>query len=69
MKEHIAKLINVKSVVTILLTLIFGVLALRRDISSSEFLTVFTPVITIVIYYSEKAWNVRYSREDEGICQ
>lgn len=53
MKERIAKLISVKSVVTILLTLIFGVLALRRDISGSEFLTVFTTVIAF--YFGTQA--------------
>lgn len=46
MKERIEKLLTVKSIVTILLTIIFSVLAVRGDISGTEFLTVFTVVIS-----------------------
>lgn len=45
MKERINKLLTVKSIVTIVLTGIFGVLAVRRDISAEQFLTIFTVVI------------------------
>lgn len=44
MKEKFAKLINVKSIVTILLTLVFGFLAVRGDISQ-EVMTIYTTVI------------------------
>lgn len=43
--DRIAKLINVKSIVTIVLTVIFSILALRGVISGSDFLTVFTVII------------------------
>lgn len=46
MKTKLSKLINVKSIVTICLTLVFAVLALRRDISAEQFLTIFTVVIS-----------------------
>ena len=45
MKSKIAKLINVKSIVTIVLTAVFSVLSLRGKITSESFLTIFTVVI------------------------
>ena len=45
MKERINKLLTVKSIVTIALTAIFAVLAVRRDVSAEQFLTIFTVVI------------------------
>jgi len=46
MKTKIAKLINVKSIVTLLLTMVFCVLAVRGTISAEQFLTIFTVVIS-----------------------
>ncbi len=45
MKERINKLLTVKSLVTLVLTAVFSVLAIRRDISTDQFLTIFTVVI------------------------
>lgn len=45
MKERINKLLTVKCIVTIALTAIFAVLAVRRDVSAEQFLTIFTVVI------------------------
>ncbi|MDO5558614.1 MAG: hypothetical protein Q4F95_03350 [Oscillospiraceae bacterium] len=45
MKRKFAALINVKSIVTIILTLVFSYLAIRNKISAEQFLTVFTSVI------------------------
>lgn len=45
MKDRLNKLLTVKSIVTILMTVIFAVLAVRSTISGQEFLTVFTVVI------------------------
>ena len=44
-REKLAKLIDVKSLVTFLLTATFSVLALRGDVTGQEFQTVFTVVI------------------------
>ena len=44
-KRRLGNLLSVKSLVTITLTVIFAVLALRGDISGTEFLTIFTTVI------------------------
>ena len=49
MKERLDKLLTVKSIVTILLTIVFCVLAIRGTINGQEFLTVFTTVIAF--YY------------------
>lgn len=44
-KKRLGNLLAVKSLVTITLTVVFAVLALRETISGSEFLTIFTTVI------------------------
>lgn len=45
MKEKIAKLIDVKSLVTLTLTAVFSYLAITKVISGEQFLTVFTVII------------------------
>lgn len=45
MKERLNKLLTVKSVVTIVMTAVFAVLAVRGDVTASQFLTIFTVVI------------------------
>lgn len=44
-KKRLGNLLAVKSLVTITLTVIFAVLALRGDITGTEFLTILTTVI------------------------
>lgn len=53
MRERLAKLIDVKSLVTFLLTATFSALALRGDVTGQEFLTVFTVVISF--YFGTQA--------------
>lgn len=45
MKQALIALLKVKSVVTVLLTTVFCVLAVRGTVSGEQFLTVFTTVI------------------------
>lgn len=45
MKAKLAKLIDVKSIVTLLLTIVFCVMALTGTISGADFLTIFTVVM------------------------
>ena len=45
-KEQLIKLLDVKSVVTLTMTVVFAVLSLRGKITSEQFLTVFTVVIS-----------------------
>lgn len=51
--KKLAKLIDVKSIVTILLTAIFCVLALTSKISGEQFLTIFT--VIIAFYFGTQA--------------
>ena len=46
MKDKIAKLINVKSIITLILTIVFSYLAITKAISGTEFLTIFTVIIS-----------------------
>ena len=45
LKKRLANLLTVKSIVTVALTAVFSVLALRGTISGTEFLTIFTVVV------------------------
>lgn len=45
-RERIAKMIDVKSVVTLILTAVFAVQTIRGKVSGEQFLTVFTVVIS-----------------------
>lgn len=46
MIKNLAKLIDVKSIVTLILTVVFAVLSLEEKISPEQFQTVFTVVIS-----------------------
>ena len=46
MKEKIAKLIDVKSIVTLILTIVFSYLSLTHAITGQEFLTIFVVIIS-----------------------
>lgn len=60
MKTQLAKLINVKSIVTLGLTSVFAVLSLRKNISAEQFQTVFT---TIIAFYFGTQYQ-KNSKED-----
>lgn len=45
-KERIAKLIDVKSIVTLILVGVFSFLSIQGTITGQEFLTIFTVVIS-----------------------
>ena len=53
MKERISKLLTVKSIVTILLTIIFCYLSIIGIITGKEFITIFTTVIAF--YFGTQA--------------
>lgn len=53
MKERLSKLLTVKSIVTILLTVVFAVLALCGAVTAEQFLTVFT--VIIAFYFGTQA--------------
>ena len=49
MKERLSKLLTVKSIVTIILTIVFAYLAVIGTITGAEFMTVFT--VVVAFYY------------------
>ena len=53
MKERLAKLLTVKSIVSIALPIVFCILAIRGTLSGQDFLTVFTTVIAF--YFGTQA--------------
>ena len=46
MKDKLAKLIDVKSIITLVLTGVFAVETVKGNISADQFLTIFTVVIS-----------------------
>ena len=46
MKEALTKLIKVKTLVTLILTIVFAVLALMGKIAAEQFITIFTVIIS-----------------------
>lgn len=59
MKEKIVKLIDVKSIVTLSLTAVFGVLSVKGQVSAEQFQTVFT---TIIAFY----FGAQYQKNNTG---
>lgn len=58
-KERIAKLIDVKSLVTIVLTLVFAYLSVTSKILPEQFLTIYT--IVVGFYF-----GTQYAKSNEG---
>lgn len=52
-QKRLAALLAVKSIVTIILTVVFAVLAVSGRVSAQEFLTVFT--VVIAFYFGTQA--------------
>lgn len=53
MRERIAKLLTVKSIVTIILTVLFFILAIQSKVQSTDVLTVYT--VVIAFYFGTQA--------------
>lgn len=53
MKERLNKLLTIKSIVTIMLTIVFCVLSIKEKITAELFLTIFTTVIAF--YFGTQA--------------
>ena len=58
MTERLSKLLCVKSIVTICLTIVFCVLCIKGTITGEQFLTVFTTVIAFY-YGTQSTKNVK----------
>lgn len=53
LKKRLANLLCIKSLVTMIATVVFSVLSLRGDMSADKFLTVFT--VIIAFYFGTQA--------------
>lgn len=62
MKEKLIKLMNVKSIVTLVLTLVFAYLSIIQVIQEQQFMTVFT--VVIAFYYGTQSVK-RVNTSDE----
>ena len=51
--KRLANLLTIKSLVTVIATVVFSVLALRGDITGEQFLTIFT--VIIAFYFGTQA--------------
>lgn len=60
MKERLTKLLAVKSIVTLALTVVFCVLAVTGEISGQDFLTIFTTIIAF--YYGTQHEKAQTSK-------
>lgn len=60
--EKVAKLIDVKSIVTLVLTGIFSYLAVANVIDGGEFLSIFT--VVIAFYFGTQSTKVTEKKED-----
>ena len=64
MLQRLAKLIDVKSIVTITLTLVFAFLAVTGRMAADQFLTVFT--VIIAFYFGTQSQKAAAGSEKEG---
>lgn len=53
MKERLSKLLTIKSIVTLLLTLVFCYLCIVKVVTTDQFLTIFT--VVIAFYFGTQA--------------
>ena len=56
MKERLQRLLCVKSIVTVLLTVFFCILSARGWVSAQEFITIFTVVISFYFGTQHERW-------------
>lgn len=63
MKERLSKLLTVKSIVTLALTIVFCVLSVNGVLTGRDFLTIFTTVIAF--YFGTQAEKAERTKGDE----
>ena len=66
-KKRLGNLLSVKSLVTLSLTIVFAVLALRGDITGKDFLTIFLTVITF--YFGTQSQKAQDAIDNAGAPQ
>ncbi len=63
MKEILKKLLTVKSIITILLTIVFAILSCTGVISGEQFLTIFT---TVIAFYFGTQFEKKENNNNNG---
>lgn len=63
-KKRLGNLLSVKSLVTLTLTIVFAVLALRGDITGKDFLTIFLTVITF--YFGSQSQKLQDALDNKN---
>ena len=66
-KKPLGNLLSVKSLVTLSLTIVFAVLALRGDITGKDFLTIFLTVVTF--YFGTQSQKAQDAIDNAGTPQ
>ncbi len=61
MKERLAKLIDVKSITTLFLVVVFSILSLKGTITADQFLTIFS--VVIAFYFGTQAGKKQTNTE------
>ena len=64
MKAALTKLINVKTIVTLILTVVFAIMALTNRIAADQFLTIFT--VIIAFYFGTQHEKNNKDKTDEN---
>lgn len=62
--KRVASLLSVKSLVTLVLTVVFTVLALRGDVTGQDFMTIFLMVISF--YFGTQSQKVQEAMDNAG---
>ena len=64
--ENLAKLVNVKSIVTLVLTVIFSVLSLKGIITADQFISIFTVIIAFYFGTQYEKKNSEKVNDEKG---
>ena len=65
MKNKLAKLIDVKSIITLVMTAVFACLAAKGTVTSDQFLTIFTTVIAF--YFGTQHAKNKEDKNDKDV--
>lgn len=63
--ETLKKLLQIKKVIALILTVVFSVLALKGQIGATEFLTIFSMVIAFYFGQSSTRQAIKETKEQE----
>lgn len=64
LKKRAANLVSVKSIVTLILTAVFAVLALRGSVTGQDFLTIFLMVVSF--YFGTQSQKIQDAVDGSG---